>query len=492
MPVIARDVGRDVGQDTDPVATYLSAMGRVGRRTGRSTTQAAKSCQAKLARAGGWEQLTTAERIDLVAKARSYTSWLMVTGRLLADADVLAALTLRLGTAARTYLPDEHAWFAAAAQPMSLTDREIQEQWNLLAKIAVLTATMPSQVQDGQFLAAREALLAAYHRRGQPESGRNLAAVFSRLQLSLFNAGQLSTWRRPSKHTPVAVTGWDLVTPVMAQTCRRYVAQVTLSLRPNTVTHIEHDLRRFATWVTANHPDVSSCADLTRWHIEEFRTWLCTTPTVRTGKPLNRVSIKNALINLHCFFDRITDWGYPGAPTRPLLFIGDLPIIDKPLPRFLDDGAAVKLRRAVHAEQADVLSRLIVEILSRTGIRRSELLHLTVDAVVQIGSAYWLRIPIGKLHNDRYIPLHPELKTLLDAWIREHRPAALRTDRLLVEHHRPISEHRVTAALDHYAEQAGIGHVTAHQLRHTLATQAKVGGIASVGAFDGVEDCWCA
>lgn len=29
---------------------------------------------------------------------------------------------------------------------------------------------------------------------------------------------------------------------------------------------------------------------------------------------------------------------------------------------------------------------------------------LTIDAVVQIGSAYWLRVPVGKLHNDRYLP----------------------------------------------------------------------------------------
>jgi integrase len=67
--------------------------------------------------------------------------------------------------------------------------------------------------------------------------------------------------------------------------------------------------------------------------------------------------------------------------------------------------------RAARAH-SDPLSRLIVELLARTGIRKSELLALTVDAVVQIGSAFWLRIPIGKLHNDRYIPLHPELKAL--------------------------------------------------------------------------------
>jgi hypothetical protein len=37
--------------------------------------------------------------------------------------------------------------------------------------------------------------------------------------------------------------------------------------------------------------------------------------------------------------------------------------------------------------------------MARTGMRKSELLALTIDAVVQIGSAYWLRIPLGKPHN---------------------------------------------------------------------------------------------
>ncbi|MPZ93215.1 MAG: tyrosine-type recombinase/integrase, partial [Actinobacteria bacterium] len=154
-----------------------------------------------------------------------------------------------------------------------------------------------------------------------------------------------------------------------------------------------------------------------------------------------------------------------------MLFAGDLPIIDKPLPRFLDDAAAAKLARAAHAE-VDPLARLCVEILSRTGIRLSELLALTVDAVVQIGSAFWLRIPVGKLHNDRYIPLHPQLKTLLDDWVTNHRPTGLRSDLLLIERGRPVTKLRIANALGRLGREAGIGHVTPHQLPHTLATQA--------------------
>ena len=227
----------------------------------------------------------------------------------------------------------------------------------------------------------------------------------------------------------------------------------------------------FGTWLAEHDQNIVSCAQLERDHIEEFKAWLAVNPSATTGKPLARTSIKEQLINLGCFFDRIALWGYPDAPTRPLLFVGDLPRIDRPLPRFLDDPAAAKLARATRAEP-DPLSRLCVEILARTGIRLGELLGLTVDAVVKIGSAYWLRIPIGKLHNDRYIPLHPTLKELLDDWIANHRPIGLRSERLLLEHGRPITKLRVANALSRISNDAGIGHVTPHQLRHTLATQA--------------------
>jgi integrase len=65
---------------------------------------------------------------------------------------------------------------------------------------------------------------------------------------------------------------------------------------------------------------------------------------------------------------------------------------------------------------------------------------------------------MGKLYNDRYIPLHPLLKELLDDWITHHRPSGLSTNRLLLEHNRPISDHRIAKALRRLADTAGIGH----------------------------------
>jgi hypothetical protein len=147
-----------------------------------------------------------------------------------------------------------------------------------------------------------------------------------------------------------------------------------------------------------------------------------------------------------------------------------LPKLDDPLPRFIDDGAAKKLIQAARATD-DPFARLAVEFLARTGLRRGEFLDLKVNSVVQIGAAYWLHVPLGKLRTDRYIPLHPQLKELLDAWVAD-RPANLREPWLFMAHGRRLGPESVRKALQKVAIEAGLGPVTPHQLRHTLATQA--------------------
>ncbi len=453
------------------VEEYVTAMQQAGRQTGRSTVAAARSFSVKLERGGGWHQLSLAQQVDAIEKARSFVSWLLVTAQLTITGDLLGRVDLRLGNAARSHCPDAHTWFTDACALLDTKERDVALQWNTLAKVTAVTGTPAQQINTTAFEAARTAIIDAYIARGMPNSGRNLASCFHRLQLTLFHAGRLENHTRPARRPSVSVTGWTTVPPGFTDVAQRYVAQIDLSLRPSTVKHIEHDLREFGTWLGQTHPEVDTCAELQRRHIEDYKAWVGAKHGRYTGKPLNRVSIKNRLINLHCFFDRITEWGYPNPPQRPLIFAGDLPIVDKPLPRFLDDAAATKLMRTSRADP-DPLSRLIVELLARTGIRKGELLALTVDAVVQIGSAFWLRIPVGKLHNDRYIPLHPQLKEMLDDWIANHRPTGLRSQRLLLERNRPITALRVATALSRLSHEAGIGHVTAHQLRHTLATQA--------------------
>ena len=125
-----------------------------------------------------------------------------------------------------------------------------------------------------------------------------------------------------------------------------------------------------------------------------------------------------------------------------------------------------------HARIPTPANRLVVELLARTGLRASELCDLAADAVTQIGDAHWLRVPVGKLRNDRYIPLHPDLVPLLADWTANNAEHIRRQRRLIADHRAPLDRRTVHRIVARTAKRAGIGHAHPHQLRHTLATQA--------------------
>ena len=96
--------------------------------------------------------------------------------------------------------------------------------------------------------------------------------------------------------------------------------------------------------------------------------------------PLSGATIRTKLGTLRTFFERTSEWGYHDAPTKVLIFNGDLPTPDAPLPKFLSDVEAGKLMRA--AADADPTRRLVIEMLARTGLRVGELCALPSDAVI--------------------------------------------------------------------------------------------------------------
>ncbi len=265
---------------------------------------------------------------------------------------------------------------------------------------------------------------------------------------------------------------WDELAasaPRLVATMRRYLAQIQVSHRVRSVDAYDVTLRIFAMFLTGHDPELRSVAGIGRTHIEAFKQWMATSRD-RGGRQSAPNTIRQRLGRLRVFFERIIEWDYPDVPARVPIFSGDMPIVDAPLPKFLDDAQAARLMRAVAAEP-DLAQRLIVELLARTGMRVSELCDLQDDCDVRIGESHWLRIPIGKLHDDRYVPLHPHLVHLI-ADYRHIRPNN-HSGRLLVRPDgRPLERYYTARVVDRIARRAGIGHVHPHQLRHTLATQA--------------------
>src|SRR6266536_3140113 len=436
------------------VDAYVASLRAVGIQIDRKALWPARAFGARVGAPQAWAELPLEAQCALPLRIRHFVSWLIVTQRVATSAAYVVVGRPFLGDVALRHYPAFAHAFLDTATSLGFAQSTALAQWSDVAKLAGLCQVRPDHLALAKTIRGAEATL--FH-----------LGVFDAPPTKLGNAtARLHAARRSQQ--------WAGVAPGLAATLRSYLDQITLTLRPATVTRTEAILREFACFLASRAPEVGRLADVRRGHLVAFKLHLAGRPSARPGRDgasvLSRRAIVGHLSTLSMAFTRLAEWAGDDAPACVLLFPGDYPIIDRPLPRFLDDAAATKLLRAARAD-TDPFARLCVEILARTGLRRGEFIDLTVDAVVQIGSAYWLRVPVGKLHSDRYIPLHPQLKALLDDWLAE-RSDALRTNYLFVDHGRRITASRVESAVAKVARQAGLGRVSPHQLRHTLATQA--------------------
>lgn len=452
------------------VDLYLQHRAAQGMGADHKVRWGARVLLATVPDLDGFHQLSLDRQLAFNHETHRFISWLAVTRHMQPGADYLVARRPRLGIVLARTDPELNLLFRETARVLGFRDTVAMTQFNLLGHFIALTGKNPRNLTRTEWDESRHVLLETAERI--PNRGvKALSTALFNLEATLFHAGLADDL--PRRRTPdrgdVRAAEWARVPTMMAETMQHYLQQITTTLRPGTVKNAELTLREFALLVTSEDTTAVRVADLQRRHVERYKRWLLERPAARGG-PLHKHTVRDRLGVLRGFLRRLDEWDTEDRPTRQLVFDSDLPIADEPLPRFLDDASAAKLLAAAR-QDPDPFARLAIEILARTGMRRGEMLGLTIDAIVQIGSAYWLRVPVGKMHTDRYVPLHPQLKTLLDEWLLR-RPEGLRSNLLFTDHGRPINASRIETAVRRAAEQAGLGRVTPHQLRHTLATQA--------------------
>jgi integrase len=453
------------------VESFRAELESAGMSTRHPITAYARTFLGRIG-VEGWSALSLEEQCAVPLRYRRVAGWLMVTGRLRPSADYLVLGRPYVGEIAARHYRDFHDRYTAIATDLGFTKTVTRLQWSALVKVAILLGLPIDQITQDAIDEGRVELTAAIGRhRPWGKGAQALSGSLYGGQMVLFHAGVLDTAPRRQRRdgSEARAAAWEAVAPRLASTLCGYIEQMRLSLRPSTMVRTEGILREFACWLTHNAPDVTAVAELRRTHIEAYKLHLAVRESA-DGRTLSKSALAVHLGTLRSCFERLTEWHGDDVPTRVLVFSGDMPRRDAPLPRFLDDAASAKLLRAARADP-DPFVRLCVEFLARTGLRKGEFLDLTIDSVVQIGAAYWLHVPVGKLRNDRYIPLHPQLKELLDGWLAD-RPTSLRSRYLFTERGHRITTGRVNTALAKTAAAAGIGHVSPHQLRHTLATQA--------------------
>jgi len=281
----------------------------------------------------------------------------------------------------------------------------------------------------------------------------------------------LPAWQRPPAggHAEAEWVQIEAAAPQVAAVMRRYLRQLGTFLAPRSVDAADSALRQLARWMITE-AGLAAVGDIRRDDIEDYKVWLAAQPR-GGGQTITKETHRQRMRTVRQFFERIIEWDWPGTPARNPVIAWDIPKKPEPLPKFLDDRDAARLMGAARAS-TDPRDRLVVELLARTGMRAGELADLDTDAVVRIGAGHWLRIPLGKLRNDRYVPLHPQLVELLAAWTAANLEHIRSHKRLVADHRGPLDRHIIGRIVARVARAAGVPGVHPHRLRHTLATQA--------------------
>jgi integrase len=308
---------------------------------------------------------------------------------------------------------------------------------------------------------------------------------------------------------------WGRTAPAIIDTCERFMADLGTTRRPGTMEMYETALRRFGDWLGHVDPAVRSVADVRRSHIEAYKQALmdmkigdytsALRPSglgPRRGRPMGGSYRARCLSCVRVMFGMIEVLEYPERPGRQLFIRGDVARRDHELPRFILDPHWHRILEVVEGLTPELVTehrlplpyeraRAILAVLLECGLRAGELCRLDTGCVLAAQDeatgavTHWLRVPIGKLQNDRMIPIRPSLVETLDAWMRRRGPQPPRIDErtntmrdfLFTWQGVNLSLYSLNEMITRLCTLARVPRTTSHPFRHTLAVQWRRSGM---------------
>ncbi len=508
---------------------YTSALRRAGYRDTRLPSKISRNSSVESAGAStlgnhlwaarrflrrwglqGWLQLSVEEQLALVTSPRpralaaglhGFVCWLALTGRLPLPPGLLEALERRAPAAIRWIEQGRLAWpellerLARTARELGYAASLVNRVCHTVTRAAAHTGKPPEALTMTDLLHVSEAVRhwQSTRRAGEdrpPPTYQRRALWPWATAMVLHHAG---LWPEPpDTHLIGRLPGpgteemqlrflrarW----PALHAAATRYLAQRRVMVRAATVKSETLALGAFLRWLTEHHPHVAEFSQLERQaHIEPYLRW------VRDRTDWSVSTRHNYLVGLRRCFELLRLWGWPDAPARSLFGPGDVPRLPQPLPKAFDDVEAARMIQVARSSP-NRLERLVIELLANCGLRVGEARDLRLSDIVTFGDAAgqpgiqaWLRVPLGKLGNDRYVPIGRELQEALDAFLAaEHagrpdeglgRPAGS-SAYLLSRKGRRVSVAYCNKVVHRVAERAGVAGAHAHRWRHTFATQA--------------------
>lgn len=467
-------------------ADHLELLGREG--TGQR--KAARAFLRRWPAPQAWADESLRTRLSLSPISRSFLMFLMFGGYLRPGYDYLVRRKLSSfwREIERSRWSGDLDRFLGAAAELGFTERTRSGVGSqVIGRVLIQTGCGMDELVDTDL----QGLLAACEQRQEVE-GIGLAhyrrAAHTSRQV-LFHLGVLS--QPPANPTTLLRQSFTQrmrsATPTLRSLFVSYLDRLIATHAPVTVSGTAGRLNVFAGHLSKVDPDLSCLAGLDRRrHIETYLTATAEAVNSVTGAPLSVSERRSRILAVHCFLNDITEWGWPQAPARRLVFSSDLPKLPRALPRYLTPDVDRALARALQA-CPDRLGADALLLARATGLRIGELVDLELDCVHEIPEqGWWLKIPIGKMGTERMVPLDPETVALIDQIVANRSPGRALphprtgrpTDFLLTHHGSRVTVYLLRDILTRVAADAGLPHTTPHQLRHTYATTLINAGVS--------------
>jgi integrase/recombinase XerD len=248
-----------------------------------------------------------------------------------------------------------------------------------------------------------------------------------------------------------------------------------LNYSTHTVRMREHYLQRFAGWCADR--SLTRPSEITKPMLERYQRWLFHYRNPK-GRPISFRSQAHAITAVRGFFRHLSRHNI--VLTNPAADL-DLPKEEKRLPLMILSVSEVEqvLQQPNVHDLLGLRDRAILETLYSTGIRRGELVRLSVYDVDPQRETVFVRQGKGK--KDRYVPIGERALAWVQKYLHEVRPKLIvepdPANLFLTMQGTAIALASLTDAVRNYVVQSGIGKAGAcHLFRHTMATLMLEGG----------------
>jgi integrase len=473
--------------NSDPHASYLDHL----ERTGRGNTaywQAARTFFKRWPQPEAWAAEPLEVRLSASSATRPIITFLMLHHGLRPGYDYL--LDRKLSSIWREIkdspLAGDLEAFMSAAAELGFTDRvRFATGSQVPVRLLIQTGRRLDQLTPADLAEFTNACRDREERTGKGH--QHYLAALSNTQRVLFHLGVVDEPPRSGGPVPFAERLCEVRPPIQTALVA-YLERKRATCQTKTVSALATRLKHFGVFLADIDPDLASIAALDRRiHIEPYLTSLLDAVNTKNGETITVADRSRRVLALTCFLTDITEWGWPEAPARKLLFRDDVPKLPQVLPRYLPVDVDRRLTTVLAEHPGNELAAAALRLQRSCGLRIGELLDLELDCVHEVPEGgSWLKVPLGKLDTERMVPIDVDILDLVDriTELRSHgralpHPRYRRPAQFLFTHHgKRLAQGAVRAELDRACTLAGLEHITSHQLRHTYATALVNAGVS--------------